>query len=370
MNLHLMPVYSHLSHDLIDVLNSSFPKEDNLFIVREPFPKMHEYDNCIADSSCFSVSFINAHAVEYRRIFLHYNFLKPHQIMRLTDEAAKKIVWVVWGDDLYYVKHRYEPPRSLFGLARSAFYIWSHYSLLYGIIRQKAKRKVQQFFAVGIGYSYDEVIIHKLFGKEVRVMLAPVVTRNRLQYTYDDVREEHASKHTDVINVLIGHSGFCFHNHEQSIRLLSKFKKENIHINMVLSYGASTRRVSKLSNLAIRTFGIEKVSILTEVLPYTEYCRFLASMDIAVFPFAHQAALGNAKMLAYAGIKLYLDPKGALSQGFLAGGVKTYDYHHIKQETWSEFCLPAELPEKNASLFSRSYEDNITAWAKLLESES
>lgn len=368
MNLHLMPIYSGFNRNLIVALNTHIPAEENIFVVREPFPGMGSLPNCIADPSRFSVRFINDHAAEYHRIILHYNIFRAHDIMRLSDEAAAKIVWVVWGDDLYYVKRHNAVPKTPRDFARKYFYIWSHYSPLYGIIRHKAKKKVQKFYGIGIGYPYDEVMIHKLYGSEARVVYAPVFSRNNFDYSYEDLRRDHLEGQHDTVNVLIGHSGFPFHNHEKSLRLLSKFKDENIHINLVMSYGANSERVKKIIKLANRLFGEEKTTILTKKLPYSDYCKFLASMDIALFPFTHQAALGNALKLAYAGVKLYLDPSGALAQGFLAGGVKTCDYHHIRKEAWTEFCKCPAPPDKNAPLFENvlNYEKSVASWRSLL----
>lgn len=366
MNLHLMPIKSFFNPQMIQVLNQHFPKEENLFVLRQPYPGFEE-TNCIVDASRFNVAYINAHAAEYHRIILHYNWLKPHEIMRLSDEAAEKIVWIVWGDDLYYVKRLFEPARTKRSLLKKTYYIWSHYSLLYGIVRLKTKKKVEKFHAVGIGYSYDEKMIRKRFGKKVHVAFGPVFSNNSTLYTYENLRKEHLARHSSEVNVMIGHSGFPFHNHEKSLRLLRKFKEENIHINLVLSYGASKDRVKKVSDLAIQLFGSEKVTILTEKLPYADYCRFLASMDIALFPFVHQSALGNTKKLAYVGVKLYLNPKGALAQGFLEGGVKTFDYNKIRKETWEEFSMLPAPPEKNAPLFTvANYDEKVAAWADLL----
>ena len=210
-------------------------------------------------------------------------------------------------------------------------------------------------------------MIRKRFGKKVQVAFGPVFSNNSTLYTFDDLRKEHLVRHSSEVNVMIGHSGYPFHNHEKSLTLLTKFKKENIHINLVLAYGATKKRVNKVSDLAIRLFGPEKVTILTEKLPYADYCRFLASMDIALFPFVHQSALGNTKKLAYAGVKLYLDPKGALAQGFLEGGVKTFDYNKIKKETWAEFSTLPSPPDKNAPLFTvANYDEKVAAWVELL----
>ncbi len=363
-----MSVYTHFNPDLILELNKNFRQEENRFVMRDPYPELLDFENCIVDNNAFNINFINAHASEYKRIFLHFNYLKPHQIMQLSDEAARKIVWVVWGDDLYYVKHRYGTPESFRDCLRKYFYIWSHYSLLYGLVRQKARKKIRKFYGIGIGFPFDELMVRRLYGNRVSVFFAPVFSNGIRDGLLEQNREEHLRRKDNKVNVLIGHSGFPFHDHEKSLRLLSKYHEENIHINMVLSYGANEARIKKLTEMAHKIYGKEKVTIHTEMLPYQDYCSFLAQMDVALFPFIHQSALGNTRRLAYYGVKLFLNQNGVLAKGFLAGGVKTADYNEIRNLSWIDFCRNDSIPDPNAALFDVfSYDKCVKAWKRLLE---
>lgn len=102
-------------------------------------------------------------------------------------------------------------------------------------------------------------------------------------------------------------------------------------------------------------------------MPKEDYYRFLTKMDIAVFPFLHQSALGNTKRLAYMGVKLYFHPNGMLAKGFLSGGVESYDCRMIGKLPYSEFMVPTALPAIDAPLFNTfDYDRNIQAWEKLL----
>ena len=370
-NLHLMSVYSSFSTDLVRELNEHFPKDKNLFIFRFATPKTEFFINCIENPNAFNVDYINEHCAEYQTIFVHYMFLQPHQLMRLTDEAARKIIWVVWGDDLYHLNIRNETSFNLRKALRNLFFTWSNCSLVYQYAKKRAKEKVRLFKGIGIGYSYDEVKIRDLYGDAPPVFYAPYFSHEGSMPSLMSMREMHSNKNNDHINVLIGHSGFKFLKHDKILRLLSKYKNEKIHINLVLSYGASEKRIRSLSALAIKLFGEEKTTVLTERIPKEEYFRFLASMDIAIFPFKHQSALGNTIRLAYCGVKLYLDPEGALAKGFLINGVKTANYYEILSQSWEQFCERPRDIDLNSPLFDCfDYQKNVSAWNLLISGKS
>ena len=104
LNLHLMPINSGFNTNLIAEINKSAPMENNLFVWKDGSPFADYQENCIADSRMFSPEYINAHCSEYWHIFFHSLYMKDREIVKLSDEAAGKITWVVWGHDLYRVK--------------------------------------------------------------------------------------------------------------------------------------------------------------------------------------------------------------------------------------------------------------------------
>ena len=87
-NLHLMPMNSTFDDSMVSVLNANFHADDNVFIIPIQRKALIGVSNCFVDPSAFSVEYINAHANEYRRIFLHSLDLSPNQLLRLSDEAA------------------------------------------------------------------------------------------------------------------------------------------------------------------------------------------------------------------------------------------------------------------------------------------
>lgn len=367
-NLHLMPMGSIFDDDLVTELNANFPIELNVFYHAEQRERLKDVENSYVVPDAFTPEFINAHAIEYNKIFLHSLFLSPDEILRLTDDVAKKIVWIVWGHDLYTVKKKKKWNASRF--MKESIHVAK--KLVRGTyIRSNSKKravaqKVSRFHAVGIGYSYDEKEIRRKYGKTVSVVYGPYFSRTT-QEKVDKLREMHLSKHEHTTNILIGHSGFEFLEHEKYLQKLSHYKDEDICVHLVLSYGASEDRIQKLSEMAISIFGEEKCNIITQMMSKNDYYEYLTSIDVAIFPYVHQSALGNTRRLAYMGAKLYFHPDGILSKGFKQDGMKVYDCREIGKVPFEQFIMNDFLPEPSIPLFNTfNYQRNVEAWKQLL----
>lgn len=368
-NLHLISMCTHIDVEIVESLNSFFPHEENLFISKLPLDQLSGTDNYLVDSGAFNVEYINQHCSEYRCIIIHSMFLSEDEIIHLSDEAADKIVWVVWGQDLY--NNGKKPRITVPYLAHEAvhcvkkFLRGTYYRSF--IKKRQVSNKVSKFRCVGIGYLYDEKQIRKRFGKAVKVQYLPV---SGIVYIEKKLkkREDHLNTKREVKNVLIGHSGYHFLEHEKYLRKLSAYKDKPIHIHMVLCYGADENRIRYLKELAYSIFGAEKCTIVTELVPVTEYMDYLSKMDVAIFPFRHQSALGNTISMAFMGVKLYFDPRGVLSKGFKKCGVTTYDCRKIGKIPFEDFIENTEIADVNSPLFDLFYtEKNKQAWAAVLQ---
>lgn len=363
-----MPMGSIFEDNIILQINGFCPHDQNLFVLRHKREAVQNVDNCVVDPTSFSVAYINQHYHEYHHIILHSLYLSPSEIVELTDEAAKKIIWCVWGHDLY--DNTIRDPLSWRKFVSESIHcikkvLRGTYLRMYKM-NQQVKRKVSLFHCIAIGYFYDELMIRKKYGNAVPVCIAPYFS----DFTMDDLlklREKRQRNRGSTTNILIGHSGFKFLEHEKYLELLRRYASEDIHINLVLTYGASSERIEKLTQMAESYFGREKCTILTEMMPLREYYDFLSRMDIAIFGYKHQSALANTKVMAFTGTKMYFDPDGVLAKGFLQGGVQTFDCHEIGKVSFSELSKNDHPVDVNAPLFDTYYyEKNMTAWQSLL----
>lgn len=367
-NLHLMPMCTHLDDGMVFAINANFPLEENIFYHPAQRVPLREVENSFVVPEAFSVDYINENAKKYKRIILHSLFLSSNEIIKLTDEAAKKIVWIVWGHDLYSVYKK--KALSLNYIVGESIHCVK--KVLRGTYirqfkaRREVSRKVSLFQCIGIGYPYDEKMIRKKYGQKPTVVYGPVFSNNILSTKKRELRAKHLSCKSTVINILIGHSGFEFIEHEKYLQKLSKYKNENIHVYLVLAYGASEERIQKLRQLSDELFSSGQVTIITEMMKKEIYMEFLSTIDIAIFPFLHQSALSNTKSLAYMGAKMFFHPNGVLAKGFKEGGVKTFDCRKIGKISFSTFIKYDKIPNESALLFSDSYDKCVTAWKKIL----
>lgn len=364
-NLHLMSMPSGFNTYLMEMINEHFPHEDNYFVWKkeEKFPAA--FDNAVVDSRWFNVEYINTHHQDWDQIFLHELFLTDRQLLFLNDDAAKKITWVVWGHDLYRKPRK--PSRNLRSLALFVHRWLRQYSFLYCGFRKRVAQKVGLFRGIATGYLYDEKMIRKRYGSSVPVVYGPYFSKDNGRSQADTYREMHLATEHSETRIMLGHCGSKFNQHEKYLRKLAKYRKENIHIYLVLSYLASSERISKIKILAESLFRKDQITVLTELMPRRDYYTILSTMDIGIFPFKQQSGLGNTKRLAYMGVKLYLNPKGVLAKGFKEGGVTTYDCKQIGRLPFPEFAKPSALPDKDAPLFDAfDYDRNVRAWKSLL----
>lgn len=369
-NLHLMPMCTHLDDGMVKVLNSEFPTNENIFFHPEQREALIHVSNSYVVPEAFTPEYINEHAHEYKRVILHSLFFNGDEILRLTDEAAKKIVWIVWGHDLYSVhkKKRWTLQR----FTHEAVHVVK--KVLRGTYYRAYKKnvrityKVGLFQCIGIGFPYDEFMIRKKYGNSPRVVYGPVFGPKAPDEIKFKLREQHIASSNACTNVIIGHSGFAFLEHEKYLKRLSRYKDENLHIYLILSYGADEERIRKLTALAYTLFREDQVTIITQMMDKEDYRELLAKMDIAIFPFRHQSALSNTQMMAFMGTKLYFDPRGVLAKGFQAGGVKSYDCRTIGKIPFSAFKEYHEVPPVDAPLFERgNYGNAVKAWKEILQ---
>ena len=364
-NLHLMSLDSKFNSYLLKEINDFSPHDINMFVWRgcNNFP--FDADNAIIEPNWFSADYINQHHKEWDRIFLHELFLSDRQVLRLSDEAAKKITWVVWGHDLY--RKPAKPKRNWRSVLKYLYSSMQQKSIFFSGYRKKLAAKVSLFQRIAIGFPYDEVYIRKKFGATVPVVYGPYFSRDTDRAHADALRELHSKQTHEGTNILIGHCGAKFIQHEKYLRKLAKYRNHPIHLFLIMSYLASPERIEKVEKLAGSLFSKDQYTIITELMPRNEYYEFLAKMDLAIFPFLHQAALGNTKRLAYMGVKLYLDPRGVLAKGFKAGGVGTFDCRKIGWISYEKLIQSGPLPDRNETLFDAfDYERNIHAWEQLL----
>ena len=144
---------------------------------------------------------------------------------------------------------------------------------------------------------------------------------------------------------------------------LARFKDRDIEIICPLSYGEQEYRESVIS-LGKQLFA-EKFVPLEDFLPYEEYQRLLASIDIAVFNHNRQQGMGNIITHLGLGHKVYLRSDQSPWTLFENMGVEVHD---IAEGIDIEY----RPSSKNQELIATNFTREILAeqWAKIYQRPS
>lgn len=246
---------------------------------------------------------------------------------------ARKIVWIEWGSDLYdYLL----PGNSLQNKARNL-----------------AKKKIRQRIPFFVAIFPPDIDYYKshLKSRNKHLYYAEYIEgdgSDRSTYDFSIVsRLETAHTNGEPISVLIGHNAKVQLNHLQVLRMLEKYKNENIRVVLSLSYGGSTEYVDQVETLARSLFG-EKAVVLKDFIPLEEYIRIIEGIDIAVFDTDRQIGLGNITAMALKKVKLYFRESGVMYPYYLEKGIPVQGISQIQRESFSEFSSPVESNSQEA----------------------
>ena len=276
------------------------------------------------------ISYLEMQECDY--IVIHSMLFTTKQMLSilLTKKSLlKKIVWLEWGMDLY----SWKTSRSIKSIIRNHI---NH------IFRNKIKNVICIF-------PPDVDIFKKMFpSSKAKVFYAPYSgfpIKKEFEIYNRTSKLEEALNNNDTIYIQVGQNAFPTLNHIETLKMLSKFKNENIKIILPLSYGGEKNYVDDVVNFAKNTFG-DKVLILREFLPYNEYSQLLTKVSIAVFNTERQCGLGNIHLLNFRNVKLFLSGNGVMYSYFLSNGVPVQKYEDIKDMTFKEFIKVIKTDDK------------------------
>ena len=97
------PVYNNMIIEMI-ANNKQFDINEHEFIItnRESFEVSKKYKNVIFDPN-YNVDKINHNSRNYDYIFIHGFSFKYYEQLLLKKKSLKKMIWCVWGHDLYKI---------------------------------------------------------------------------------------------------------------------------------------------------------------------------------------------------------------------------------------------------------------------------
>lgn len=213
--------------------------------------------------------------------FILHSYMYPWLYLScfLTPWNSKKILWIIWGGDLYFYKEEKN-------------FKYKCYEFL--------RRHTISRFRYVMGVEGDFILAQQYY----RVRGEHLNGIYPLEFINASV-DESVLEVGSTINILVGNSADPSNNHIESLLLLKRFASENIHIYLPLSYNGTPDYIRHVDNVGQEIFG-DKYSAIKYFMNASEYNKFLSDMDIFICNHNRQQALGNIFALLKMGKKIFL----------------------------------------------------------------
>lgn len=273
--------------------------------------------------------------------YLKYSNVKyfPRIDIKLRKESTKRqldtfdLIVYHWVIDNPVIEFFFDNKKYL---KKLIMYFWGGDKKLSGKWKDDIKKRFVVNNAAGLVTIIPEEIkdiltIYKPKGKLFYAMYDNEKMRDALMNMEILKRDER-----DTINIQIGNSAYPEFNHIRIMKLLSKYKKENIKIYVPLSYGI-TEYAKQVIEVGARIFG-KKFVALQEFIPTEEYYSILQKMDVVIMDVEKQHALGNLFILMMLGCKVYFC-KNCMLHHFFSKEMQCmiYSTEQIKKMEFEEF---------------------------------
>ena len=335
---------------MINDLSNGFQPENHLFVT--PYARVYdalkEYKNVVLYKTTDpnSADIVNHFAPCADWIFI--NCLSSwNETLRIKRKYQPKIIWRTWGHELRFSdKNR----RIVTNTIKKA-------------VRFMLRQEVRRFHAVGIENIVDQLDIEDRFG-DVKTIICPYPVReSNLKLLKEN---GYLKENSEPYNVMVGHSGHLVDNHIEILQKLEQFRKENLRIYLIFSYG--NKEYMEKVRVYVNDQWRDKVVIIDKFLEYSDYTRLCAKMDAIILDGLQSYALGNVAIFLELRKKLFFNRNGLLHRAFIKEGIPHSCTDEIDMMSYDEFTeTPHYSTEiiKCSSLRSHDYLEDVERWKKI-----
>ena len=336
--IHIMPMgASSFCINFILFIDKYLSAREHLFVLlsKNIIDKLVDLDNVIYEDKS-RAEVLYKYLPLGDSIILHSLPYPIWTFLFMKKSLLRKITWWVWGHDLYRT-HRVK--RDISSLKKRLVYCLKFtlnlmYSFVYELIWSCLYfSKVKKMKSIIVCCRADQDEVRRRFGSDMKIFRSYYTSG----YYYPELVQLEEKRMDDSINIMIGHCAFDFLKHREYLDKLLVYKNEDIKIVLPLSYGDIS--YAETIETYARTLYGDKVLILRENLGFLDYVKLIKTIDIAIFDYKHQSALGNIMLLLLWGKKVYLSSRGILFKGFKDDGVNVYDCDEIGNIPLKELSL-------------------------------
>ncbi|MGP5551137.1 TDP-N-acetylfucosamine:lipid II N-acetylfucosaminyltransferase [Psychrobacter namhaensis] len=210
----------------------------------------------------------------------------------------KKTYWIMWGADLYTYK------------LGSHDFKWKFREFF-------RKRVIRNFgyFSTTVPGDFELV---KDWYKSKSVFIQNLMYPSHLYRNLMPTQSQDKSE----IYIQVGNSADPTNNHHEVLKYISELELNDYKVFCPLSYGSPSHRESVI-HYGENLLG-EKFIPITDYMEFSEYNKYMSSIDIAIFNHDRQQAMGNMIGLLSLGKKVILKPTTTPYDFFKSLGLKIY----------------------------------------------
>lgn len=304
---------------LIDGINGNIelnPK-DHVFIT----DKESVYEKIKSNRNCYLINFhmLYGFMKKSKWVIFHSMPLKKWEFCLLPNYICKKIIWRTWGHDI----------RPCSKTNNSIYDVLKHIEFCL------FKNKVKSIYAMGIANEIDIINIEEVLKTKFKYFQLNYSNSEKI---IDYLEKLEPVKHGKNIKILIGHNCSPVDNHLEILDKLIKYKNEQIHLVIPLSYSDPKNGYKeKVIDRAYELFGKNKVTIISDFMPIQEYIKLISSIDIAIMDMFHSNGLGNISFILYFKKKLFIRKDGNIDKAFLNSGINPNYTCDIGRQSFTKF---------------------------------
>ena len=258
-------------------------------------------------------------------LFLHQKFLR-------------KSYWVMWGGDLY---------GPLFKKINTLK------QKIYHLVEAKVKGGFSGYITYIPG---DYELAKELYGAKGKYYEC-------IMYLSNLYSELHLpEKLITTTTILVGNSADPTNNHEEIFKKLSQLEPQNFNVICPLSYGC--KNYAEKIKLLGKSIFEDRFTAIIDFMPFDEYLKVLATIDIAVFAHKRQQAMGNIITLLGLGKTVYMRTDITPFAMFNDSKIKVFDINNLSME-----LLENKIMENNRSNIKKIFSESklISQWEKVLD---
>ena len=341
----------HILHDtkftlpFIKFIKENFPKNEHFFAVYSRYKidsESYNYKNVWVGKNFLDLFHLSKVMNSSERIYIHsFNIHKFIQLLFIQPWLLKKSYWIIWGADLLFYKNIpkglyyriYEMMRKV--VIKNLGSIITHTPGDYRVAQEVYKTKAKLWECI----YYPEAFPH-LHAKDI------------------DIKNNEKG-----LKILLGNSASESNNHKEIILKLSKLKDQDFSVICPLSYG--NEEYAKEVIVYGKQLLENRFNAITEFLEISEYFRVLAKVDVAIFNFDRQQALGNIVTLFYLGKKIFLKDNTNLTEMLNLKGLKFYLVNQLESELFKP--LDISVKDENREQVNRHFsrEKSKQDWGRI-----